>query len=445
MTYSMRIRRKGNSPKKNESSSLMCLLISLLLVTTATATTTTTLDNINNNNDNDNDKHDNNINSDSDRKQFTRPIMLFEGHNKDDGNNQQQHHHHRELRSRQLAKKWKKITCVPFMIDIEYVSDPNDISSLIDVPEQWECDMLDGDDDDDDNSTTYSFLINSNRMTPGILFKKNNISSYQNLVTFPKARIVKNDDTGTVYLEIHSNKKFQDLEVTKYDGINDPNGGSGAWFSSIEVRYRQRQRSLLTGTNKVLVVRVTDADGNAPQKNQLQLSQSVFGGDDDKIGLKTQLGECSGNKLEYIKGELDNADKNTTGGVVDIYIPYKVSDYGPYTVDNKTDLDRRQLERDVQTFLNDKYGYKIGSYRHTMIVLPDATDFRTKNADGTINPGEAIAYAYVGARKSVYKGKYGSEVWVQTHEIGHNIGLGHSGIDEGSVSVFSEGSVYGDK
>jgi hypothetical protein len=419
----------------------MCLLISLLLVTTATATATATLENSryannnNNNNDNDNDNDNNDsINSTDDRKLFTRPITLFEGHNKKDDNDQELRHHLRDLRSRQLAKKWKKITCVPFMIDIEYVNDSNDISSLIDVSEEWECDMLDDENDDDVSfSTTYSFYIDSKNMTPGKLFKKKNISSYRNLVTFPKARIVKNDDTGTVYLEIHSNKKFQDLEVTKYDGINDPNGGSGAWFSSIEVRYRQRQRSLLTGTNKVLVVRVTDADGNAPQKNQLQLSQSVFGGDDDKIGLKTQLGECSGNKLEYIKGELDNADKNTTGGVVDIYIPYKVSDYGPYTVDNKTDLDRRQLERDVQTFLNDKYGYKIGSYRHTMIVLPDATDFRTKNADGTINPGEAIAYAYVGARKSVYRGKFGSQVWVQAHEIGHNIGLGHSGIDKGSL------------
>ena len=443
MTYSM-IRRNGNSPKKNESLLIMCLLISLLLVNTATATATlgnTRYANNDNNDNNDNDKHDN-INSTDDRKLSTRPIMLFEGYNEKDDNDQELRHHLRDLRSRQLKKKWKKITCVPFMIDIEYVSDPDDLSSVIDVPEEWECDMLDDENDDDVNfSTTYSVFIDSKNMTPEKLFEINNISSYRNLVTFPKARIVKNDDTGQDYLEIHGGKKFQGLEVIEYNVIDDYDGGSGdggdGSSSSIEVRYRQRQRSLLTGTNKILVVRVIDADGNEPEENQLELSQSIFGGEDDTVGLKTQLLDCSGGLLSYIEGEPNNITKNTFGGVVDLYIPHKVSDYGPYTVNDKYDKDRRQLEQDVETELKTQYGYNIGSYRHTMIVLPDNTDFRTKNADGTINPGEVIAYGYVNARKSVYKGKFGSQVWVQAHEIGHNIGLGHSGIDKGSL--------YGDK
>ncbi len=45
----------------------------------------------------------------------------------------------------------------------------------------------------------------------------------------------------------------------------------------------------------------------------------------------------------------------------------------------------------------------------------------------SLNFGTAAAYAYVGWSHSVYKGSYASILLVQMHELGHNLGMRHSG------------------
>lgn len=53
--------------------------------------------------------------------------------------------------------------------------------------------------------------------------------------------------------------------------------------------------------------------------------------------------------------------------------------------------------------------------------------------------GNVLGYAYVGGVKSVYKGVPNFQTNV--HEIGHNLGLSHSGMEGTNVLFYQE---YGD-
>ncbi|VEU40835.1 unnamed protein product [Pseudo-nitzschia multistriata] len=280
------------------------------------------------------------------------------------------------------SKHWKTITCVPITVEYE--------GEVEEIPDEIECDRLN--DDEWGNSDTVRFAEDYSEV-----FDAMRVVSNKNRITF-KGRIRK--QSGNDVLEINLK---QEIEVSKHTNKYAGN------------------RKLREGSHTVLVIRVTDKDNHAPMESQQQLSESIFGGSLDKVGLATQMEACSGGNLMY-KPVDDNPDTNTKGGVVELRIPYSVLDYGPYTPNDLEDWDRRKLERDVMTELVKQFPiYRSWKqYAHIMIVLPKETDFRQVGSHGT----PPIAYAYVGGRRSVYKDPYGSHVWVQIHEVGHNNGLG---------------------
>ena len=266
--------------------------------------------------------------------------------------NKQQHEHparrlkpKRKRNNNNSNKRWQSITCVPYKINYEAYKDPEHLAGVIEIPDQWECDMFD--DDEFGNSNTYAFATETIRSKnldyTEFLEEKHGVSSYGNRVTFERARISNRVDGRRSVLEIKKNGKVtvEELLETQELGV----------------------RRMAEEIHTILVIRVNDIDNHAPIETQQQLSESIFGGPSDSVGLKTQLKACSGGRLQYEKVP-DNSTLNTTGGVVDLYVPFSVDDYGPYTPYDKTDMDRKQLEKDVIQSLALLYpGWKTCQYR----------------------------------------------------------------------------------
>ena len=153
------------------------------------------------------------------------------------------------------------------------------------------------------------------------------------------------------------------------------------------------------GDKSVLVVRVVLADG-APTSSVAQLSDSVFGTDGDTINLKSQYAACSQDQLNF---------NPTTGtgivdGVIEVTLPNTVSE-GDAAVRNA-----------VTTALNAQFGVTSPTAiaDHVMYCLPTGTM-------------PYLAYAYINHWLSVYSDQWCDRPSAQMHEVGHNLGLAHSG------------------
>jgi hypothetical protein len=161
----------------------------------------------------------------------------------------------------------------------------------------------------------------------------------------------------------------------------------------------QNDRRLITstGNKKVLVVRITDAAGNAPTKNATQLSDDVFY---DALNLKKQYTICSGGLLNF---EPATISQQSAPGVVDVTTALSLSGASRDTCRNQ-----------ASTALSNK-GVSSSVYDYVMYVCPQVVSFG------------AAAYASKPGTWSAYSNLYASDVLVQMHEVGHNLGFGHSG------------------
>jgi len=179
----------------------------------------------------------------------------------------------------------------------------------------------------------------------------------------------------------------------------------------------ERRLTSPTGTLKTLVVRVVATD-NVPAP-ATALSEDIF---DDEYCLKSQYNRCSYGELQIqeYQGDIPGFPTEPNApGVVDV------------VVNTAANGNTRQA---IQALANTELQNMLGVsdpgtvFDLVMFCMPPGT-------------GTWIAYAYINKWDSYYNNDWCQAVSSQMHEVGHNIGLHHSGEYEGSDSV----QEYGDQ
>eukprot|EP00532_Pseudo-nitzschia_australis_P010630 CAMPEP_0168228272 /NCGR_PEP_ID=MMETSP0140_2-20121125/14560_1 /TAXON_ID=44445 /ORGANISM="Pseudo-nitzschia australis, Strain 10249 10 AB" /LENGTH=658 /DNA_ID=CAMNT_0008159819 /DNA_START=1 /DNA_END=1974 /DNA_ORIENTATION=- len=172
---------------------------------------------------------------------------------------------------------------------------------------------------------------------------------------------------------------------------------------------QRRQRHLASskpGTLRTLVVRVIDADKKAVAANVAQLNDDIF---TDSVSLKTQYAACSKDQLII---EPANVGYN---GIVEVPINIVAANSIAST-----------LESAAVAKAEEMYGGSEGlreKFDLVMFCQPPGSS------------GGWVAYAFANHWASFYNDFFCQRVSAQMHEVGHNLGLGHSGIN---------GDKYGD-
>jgi len=172
-----------------------------------------------------------------------------------------------------------------------------------------------------------------------------------------------------------------------------------------------------TGTKRVFVVK----DTSVTMYDTTQVSDNVFGTNGDAVNLKTHFAQCSYNQLlfEPFIGETSSGEYITNG-------------VGEVTIDMNAlaSSDRYVVHEAVLAAANSKYGNVQQQFDYVMLILPPTTDFKG-----------AAAYAYVNFYLGVYSYRYALMSMIQMHEMGHNLGLAHSG--EGSAPYGDQSGCMG--
>jgi hypothetical protein len=170
------------------------------------------------------------------------------------------------------------------------------------------------------------------------------------------------------------------------------------------------------GTLDTLVLRVNSLDYNAPAA--IALSEDIF---NDPVCLKSQFATCSYNEMqiqEYIPGNgISNVPTVANApGVVEVNLNKNVDGESPYN--NAFSAYYQAATLFGVTSLSSLFDL-------VLVCMPPGM-------------GSWVAYAYIGWNLSVYNNDWCQMVSAQMHEVGHNIGLHHSGEYWYGGSYFAE-------
>eukprot|EP00536_Pseudo-nitzschia_multiseries_P008618 jgi/Psemu1/20881/gm1.20881_g len=164
------------------------------------------------------------------------------------------------------------------------------------------------------------------------------------------------------------------------------------------------------GNYTTLVVRVVDSDGNGPKQSTEAIRKNFWGddnniGDDRVVSLRSQLASCSYDQfvLQPYEGTTGNGVA-IAGGVVEV----TVDDTYYKMYDNVFLAQTAVLAR-------------LGAIDYDLVLycMPPGASMR--------NQSDWIGVALTNGKASYYNGDC-SSLNVALHEVGHNLGLGHSGI-----------------
>jgi len=173
-----------------------------------------------------------------------------------------------------------------------------------------------------------------------------------------------------------------------------------------DIPHTQRSHGFLATTNvKVVAVRVTSKDSSVSLSKQ-ELSAGMFG-NQQNVTLASQLHDCSAGAYTITPG--------VPGGVAELYIDV-----------NTVGVETKNLE----TLLRGEFVKHIGSeedYNHILFCLPQGTTAKFNNW---------VAYAYRDTRFSFFNNEWCGSLTSKMHELGHNLGEGHSGEADDDCESF---------
>ncbi|GFH56166.1 hypothetical protein CTEN210_12642 [Chaetoceros tenuissimus] len=181
------------------------------------------------------------------------------------------------------------------------------------------------------------------------------------------------------------------------------NGDAHSDSLTIEAKsidHETRRRKLVTGTKSFLALRVEAADVST-SSTESEISDSWFGTSGDPLNFKSQMEACSYDKYQVVPA----SDATHSGGVASVTISNTVTGASDNEIVNAAITAASSL------------GSLYSDTDHIMVCVPPGTN------------GGWIAYAYVNSWLSVYNDQWCNYPSGQMHEIGHNIGLAHSGED----------------
>ncbi len=184
---------------------------------------------------------------------------------------------------------------------------------------------------------------------------------------------------------------------------------------ALDTSHRRRTLVESSGTLKALVIRVIAQNGAEPSASVDRLRSDVF---EDKVCLKSQYAACSYGRLEIEAfSGTTTTGRRINGGVVEVKVNVNPS-YG----------NRDQFEAAANKRAAEIYGDLASQFDLLLFSIPPGT-------------GDWLAYAYVDRFDSYYNDKWSSSVSAQVHEVGHSIGLAHSG--EASDSYGDQSGMMG--
>jgi hypothetical protein len=159
------------------------------------------------------------------------------------------------------------------------------------------------------------------------------------------------------------------------------------------------------GDRSVFAVRIVLSDGQTTASEDA-IRDGIFGTDGDAVNLKTQYTNCSHGQLNFDSvGTVSGNALTINNGVITVNLP-----------NNQISDGNTNIRNAINSLINTEFGqYPWQIANHVMYCMPA----------GVIG---GIAFAGVNSWYSVYANEWCNEYSaVQMHEVGHNIGLGHSG------------------
>ena len=168
-------------------------------------------------------------------------------------------------------------------------------------------------------------------------------------------------------------------------------------------QFNSNRRLAVSGTKQVLAIRANGLD-TSTTSNKETISDKIFGTGGDKLNLRSQYAACSYNKLDFVPySGVTSAGEYIENGVVEVNVTETI---------NGTSSDTIMVAMLQAAF--EKYG-DLEEPDHIMLCVPPGTT------------GGWLAYAYINSWLSVFNDNWCNYPSTQIHELGHNLGLGHSG------------------
>lgn len=298
------------------------------------------------------------------------------------------------VRNRRRRKLEDKFSCVLYEKDTQYENHQDDTAN-------WACEMADGQFIDiDPSSSATEFLYREGATSGASMMKVTKGPMYleQDLTT--RTQMIQTSIDTVVSIEsLHEDDERHYKSRRKQRQLTQHH------------QHSQGQRLLADsfGTLDTLVIRVIADNNSQISASANQLKSDIF---TDAFCLKTGYAQCSKDQLI-----INPAPNVGDGGIVDVKISSNPSD------GNDSTLREQAVSKATQ-----QYGTLHSKFDLVMMCLPPGT-------------GGWVAYAYINSYLSVYNNDWCQQVSAQMHEVGHNLGLGHS--NEGEQAYGDQSSMMG--